>query len=151
MSTSADTTTVQPGGTHAGQWGLAAILLGALVILLFPMFLLLIGGLLMGSYEDPFVESRDIDLAVTGSWAVFGAMAGIALFSLICAIVGLVSARERRQPLGLSIAGFVVALAAMVITGILLLGLQRAADWTRQLQQLRNEKGIRRPPPEMFR
>ena len=48
-------------GSHSGQWGLAAISLGGLVILFFPMMTTLMLALLIGAWNINEVERRHIE------------------------------------------------------------------------------------------
>ncbi len=138
-------------GSHAAQWGLAAILVGSLVILLFPVGIGLLFAALYGAYEDVFAESRDFDLGIWGGWVVGGGVVALALFSLVCGIAGLASARARSQPAGLSVAGTVVGLIAVAAAVVLLLAGIRATEWTRWLQEQRFQKGIQHPSPQPHR
>ena len=143
---------IPDGGNHSGQWGLASILLSSLVIVLFPLGVGLLFAGMMGAYEDPFVESRDIDLAITGMYVLVGGLLALAVFALACGIVGLVTARYRRQSVGLSVAGVVISVVAVAVAVVLLLGHLRAAEWARSLQKTRfGPGGIKRPTPEQMR
>ena len=151
MDPSADSLARGAGGSHAGQWGLAAILLGSLVLLLTPLLVLLMFAAMLGAYTDPFVESRDIDLGLWGSWLLVGGVTALALFSLVCGVLGLAAAMSRKQPLGLSLAGTVVALAALSAAVVVILAEVRAAEWTRWFQMERFDRGIHQPaPPHPF-
>jgi hypothetical protein len=134
-------------GGHSGQWGLASILLAALVLLLFPMMVLAIFAAMTGAYHDAFLESRDIDLAIWATWAMVGGMAALAVFALLCGLMGLGAAVRRGQPAGLSLAGTVVALAAVAVCIPLILATLRGAEWARELQKERFGPGVHRPPP----
>jgi hypothetical protein len=147
MAFAGDSGATRAEGGHAAQWGLAAILVGSLVVVLFPIAIGIIFAALYGAYEDVFAESRDFDLGIRGGWALVGAVAALALFSLICGIAGLASARARSQPVGLSVAGTAVALVAVAAAVVLLFTGVRATEWTRWLQEQRFQKGIQHPSP----
>jgi hypothetical protein len=97
----------------------------------------LLGGGMVGAYHNDFLESRDLDLAITCGWVVIGSVAGLALFAFVCAITGLASARFHGQPIGLSLAGVIASVAALALAVVLFLGGLRTAEWLRWLQQHR--------------
>jgi hypothetical protein len=148
MDPSLETHARGTGGSHAGQWGLAAILLTALVLLLFPLLVGLMLASMWGAYNDVFLESRDIDLGLRGGWAVVGGIVGLALFALVCAVMGLAAATSRRQPIGLSLAGTVLSLIGLATSVVLLLVAIRTDEWIRWLQKERFERGIQYPSPQ---
>src|SRR5215471_16172788 len=106
---------IPDGGNHSGQWGLASVLLSSLVIVLFPLGVFLLFAGMMGAYEDPFVESRDIDLGVSAMYVLVGGLLAVAAFALVCGVVGLGTARYRRQSLGLSLAGVMSSAVAVAV------------------------------------
>jgi hypothetical protein len=141
-----------PHGNHSGQWGLASILLSCLAILFFPMLVLLLFAGMFGAYEDPFVESRDMDLGVTAAYVLLAGFWIIALFALVCGVVGLVTSRYRKQPVGLSLAGTVCSAVAVFFGVMLLLTTVRSAEWVRSLQKTRyGPNGIPQPTPSQMR
>jgi hypothetical protein len=143
---------IPDGGGHSGQWGLASVLLSSLVIILFPLAVLLLFAGMMGAYEDPFVESRDIDLGVSALLVLVGGLLATAVFALVCGVVGLVIARHRRQSVGLSLAGVVSSIVAVAVAVMLLLIHLRSVEWVRSLQKARfGPGGIQRPTPEQLR
>lgn len=115
---------------HAGQWGLAGLLLALAVILFFPLMCFLLAGAMIGVAEDPFVEPRDIGLGVLAVQLLAGGVLLLAAFGLLCGVVGLVSGLVRRQPLGLSVAGLVASLAAVTFAVVLLVVSVRCVEWT---------------------
>jgi hypothetical protein len=140
------------GGNHSGQWGLASVLLGSLVMVLFPLGVFLLFAGMMGAYEDPFVESRDIDLGVSAMYVLVGGLLAVAAFALVCGVAGLVTAGYRRQSVGLSLAGVVTSVAAVAVAVVLLLILLRSVEWVRSLQKTRfGPDGLQRPLPEQLR
>jgi hypothetical protein len=138
-------------GNHSGQWGLASVLLSGLVLVLFPLMIFLMFVAIWGAYEDPFVESRDIDLGVTAAYLLVAAMLGLALFALACAVAGLATSLFRKQAVGLSVAGTVSSLSAVVVAVVLLLVGLRCIEWVRSLQRVRYEQHIQQPSPEQLR
>jgi hypothetical protein len=151
MEAQQPTASVSGHGNHAGQWGLASMLLSGLVLVLFPLmvFLLFVG--IWGAYEDPFVESRDIDLGITAGYVLVTTMLVLALFALMCAMAGLVTSLLRKQAAGLSVAGAVSSLAAVVVAVVLLLAGLRCIEWVRSLQRVRYEQHIQQPSPDQLR
>src|SRR4051812_19021426 len=92
-------------GNHAGQWGLAAILLSCLVIIFFPIMAIAILAVLLGAWQINEVELRHIEFAELGIRIVTYGLLALAVLALICGVMGLVRAVRRGQPYGLSIAG----------------------------------------------
>jgi hypothetical protein len=129
-------------GNHAGQWGLAALLLSALVLILFPLLVGLLFASMVGAYNNAFLKSEDLDLGISGGWAVVGGVAALAVLALACGVIGLVAAGRRGQPLGLSLAGTIIAVVAVVAGVVLLLAGQRTGEWLRWLQKERYQHGI---------
>jgi hypothetical protein len=138
-------------GNHSGQWGLASVLLSGLVLVLFPLMIFLMFAAIWGAYEDPFVESRDIDLGVTAAYMLVAALLGLALFALACAVVGLATSLFRKQAAGLSVAGTVTSLISVGVAVVLLLVGLRCIEWVRSLQRVRYEQHIQQPSPEQLR
>jgi hypothetical protein len=115
------------------------------------MVFLLFGGM-SGAYEDPFVESRDIDTGVLAVRVLAGGVLGLAVFALLCGVVGLVTGRYRRQPVGLSLAGTVSSIVAVSVAVVLLVVTLRCVEWVQSLQKTRfGPDGIHRPTPEQLR
>jgi hypothetical protein len=141
----------RPDGNHAGQWGLAAILLGSLVLILFPMIVGLLFACMVGAYNNAFLKSDDIDLGITGGWSVVWGVAALAVVALVCGLTGLISSSVRGQPRGLSVAGTLVAVVAVASAVVLVLASQRTAEWLRWLQKERYERGIWYPKGEGMR
>jgi hypothetical protein len=140
------------GGNQSWQWGLSSVLLSGLVIVLLPLGVFLIFAAMMGAYEDPFVESRDIDLGVAAMYVVVGGLVAIAVFALACGVVGLVASCRRGQSVGLSLAGVVSSVVAVAVAVVLLLVHLRSVEWVRTLQKTRfGPGGIKRPTPEQMR
>jgi hypothetical protein len=152
MTEENDTTDAPNPGNHSGQWGLASVLLSSLVIVMFPMGIFLLFAGMMGAYEDPFVESRDINLGILAMYIVSCGLGAIAVYALFSAIVGLCSAFFRSQSFGLSLAGLVSSVVAVGTAGALLLATTRGVEWVQQLEKTRyGPDGLRRPTPEQMR
>ena len=138
-------------GTHSGQWGLSALLIGALVVILFPIMVMSFFGAMAGAYNNEFLQSSDLDLGVTTTQVSTGGLLALAIFALICGIVGIMSAFFRRQPFGLALGGTVVAIVAVIVAIILVLIAQKCIDWTRDFQKHRFGQEWRKPNPVQFR
>lgn len=132
-------------GTHAGQWGLAAVLISSLLLILFPMMVLLLFASMVGAYNNEFLESRDLDLGIAGGWVVIGTFGALAGFSLVFAIVAVAVAKFRGQPLGLPVAGTIMSLVSVAAMVVLFLAALRTSEWLRWLQKERFERGILYP------
>lgn len=118
MSTEPARANTDSHGTQSGQWGLAALLLGFLLLLLFPIGLAVMIGLLIGAWEVSAVESRHIDFAILGGRVVVYSLVGLGCVAVIAGLMGLVASARFSQPVGLSLVGTLVAgvaLAAMVV------------------------------------
>jgi hypothetical protein len=134
-------------GKHSLHWGLASILIGALSLIVMPMVLGTILGGMAGAYHDQYLVSGDLDLAVYGGWTVVMGVVGLALFALLCGIIGLIVGKSRRQPMGLPLAGTVLSLIAVAAAAVLFLSAQRCSDWVRWYQKERFERGNPYPAP----
>jgi len=141
-----------PTGNHSGQWGLSSILLSSLIIMLFPLMILLLFVAMYGAYEDPFVESKDIDLGVLGIWVVTGGLFVISMFAMFSGIRGLNEARRYNQSRGLALGGTILSVVAVGAALVLLLVTARSVEWVRALQKTRfGPDRIERPFPEDLR
>jgi hypothetical protein len=138
-------------GTHSGQWGLSALLIGALVVILFPIMVMSFFGAMAGAYTNDFLQSSDLDLGVITTEVATGGLLALAIFALICGIIGILSAFFRRQPLGLAAGGTVVAIVAVVVTVILVLIADKCIDWTREYQKHRFSPEWKKGNPVQFR
>ncbi|HLW63874.1 MAG TPA: hypothetical protein VKS79_01060 [Gemmataceae bacterium] len=148
MSNESNPTT---GGTHSGQWGLSALLIGALVIVLFPIMVMSFFGAMAGAANNDYLQSSDLDLGVTATEASTGGLLGLAIFALVCGIVGVISTFLRRQPLGLAMGGTVVAIVAVIVAIILVIIASKCIDWTRDFQKQRFSPNWKKGPPIQIR
>lgn len=123
-------TPASASGNHAGQWGLAGLLIALAVVLFFPLMCFLLAGAMIGVGNDDYLETRDIALGVLAVQVLAGGVLLLAGFALLCGVVGVVSGLVRRQPLGLSVAGLVASLAAVVFAALLLVIALRCVEWT---------------------
>jgi hypothetical protein len=119
MSSSQDTVRPEQQGSHSGQWGLAGLLLGFLVLILFPIGVGTILGLLIGAWNIDEVELRHVEFAVLGGRVVVYGLAGLGVLALLCGVLGLIRAFGRGQPFGLAFAGTATGLLA-TIAGVVL-------------------------------
>jgi hypothetical protein len=122
-------------GNHSGQWGLASILLGSLVIILFPMMVALMLATMIAMVWDDANKSQDVDLGVNAAYLVVFGLFGIAVVGLLCGLFGLATALFRWQPFGLSLAGTVTSVVALAVAGVLVLIMLRSVEWTRDYQK----------------
>jgi hypothetical protein len=124
---------------HSGQWGLASVLLGALVVFLFPIMLATEWTCLFAIHNaaPEFIKSEHMDMGVLTAYGVVIGMFVLAGLSLLGAIVGLGYALGRGQPAGLPLGGLVVGALAAVVTLALLYGTHEGATWVREQQKLR--------------
>jgi hypothetical protein len=125
------------GGSHSGQWGLSAILIGGLVVFMFPIIVMSLFGAMTGAFHNEFLKSNDIDLGVSATYAMVFGLLILSIIAVGCAAIGVLSGLMRRQPMGLSISGMVLAVVAVVLAVILLLIAQRCIDWARDYQKQR--------------
>lgn len=122
-----------PAG-HSAQWGLSALLLSMLIIILFPIVVMSLFAAMVGAYSNDFLKSSDIDLGVLATHVMVIGLLALAVFASLCGLAGLFSATKRRQPFGLSIAGTVLALPAVVLSLVLLSIALRCIEWSRGYQ-----------------
>ncbi len=116
-----------PATGHSGQWGLASLLMGGVVLILVPLFLLVFFTGTQLAWNNPSFDDKAMSLASLGSTAIVGGLAGLAVFGFIFGIIGLVSGLVRGQPGGLALGGTLTCLVAMVLAIILLLATFRLA------------------------
>jgi hypothetical protein len=104
-----------------------------------------------GAYTNDFLQSSDLDLGITTTQVSTGGLLALAIFALVCGIVGIMSAFFRRQPLGLALGGTVVAIVAVIVAVILVLIAQKCIDWTRDFQKQRFSPEWKKGVPAQFR
>jgi hypothetical protein len=97
------------------------------------------------------LQSSDLDLGITATEASTGGLLGLAIFALICGIVGIMSAFFRRQPFGLALGGTVVAIVAVIVAIILVVIASKCIDWTRDFQKQRFSPNWKRGNPIQIR
>ncbi len=113
---------------HAGQWGLAALLLSCFLLVMFPVLLIAVFlGAVVGVMSLTTDEQSLRVYAAYFNNALYG-FAGAAVLALIFGIIGVMSAVFRRQPAGLAIAGSIVSVLALVTQLLLLLMVHRVVD-----------------------
>ncbi len=128
-------------GNHSGQWGLSAILISSLVIILFPIVVMSLFGAMVGANTNDFLESRDIDLGVIATRVMVISLILLANFAMLCGFVGFLSGLIRRQAKGLAVAGLVMSIPALVLSIVLGMIANSCIDWSRGLQKDRFESG----------
>jgi hypothetical protein len=107
--------------THAGQWGLASLLMGLVILLLVPLFFLVFLHLTTLIWDKAFFDSSSMKLTSLASTIIVLGLVGLGLFSFLFGIIGMVSAMVRGQPGGLAVAGSIVSLAALVLAIIVMM------------------------------
>jgi hypothetical protein len=138
-------------GNHSGQWGLASILLSSLVMILFPLILFLVFVCVIGMNWDDAHSSHDVDLGVTAAHVLIPGLLGVAVFALVCGVFGLASALFRRQSFGLSLAGTVTSVVAVVAAGFLLIATLHCIEWARNYQKTHYDADGKKIPPTVPR
>lgn len=137
-----DTETTPP---RAAEWGLAALLLGAVVLVLFPIMTVVLLATLIGAWEINAVEWRHVEFGVYGGFAVIGGLLAMGLFALYCGVRGLALASRHHQTRGLPLAGTLAgAVAAVAGVVLLVIGIFVYEDTRR----LKREHSRFRPAPE---
>ncbi len=118
---------------HAAELGLGALFISMTVMLLFPILLivLFLGDALAWNAS---LRASDLDLAINGGYATAITVLVLAVLGLLFGLVGLVSGLFRRQPLGLSVAGILMGIGAVILAVILFLTTQRIGEDLRMLQ-----------------
>jgi hypothetical protein len=113
---------------HAGQWGLAALLLGCFLILVTPILGVGIGaGAVVGAISKSVDEPALREYMSLAKLPVYCLMAAAAL-ALTFGLLGLHAAGSRRQPAGLAVGGTIVAVIALVMQILLLVLFNRFAE-----------------------
>jgi hypothetical protein len=99
---------------YAGEWGLASLLLGGVLVLaaLF-MLMTLIWYLILINQVRP--SRTDIRLAVVITGVLTGLFVVVCTVSVTCGVVGVRAAWARCQPGGLPVAGLVLSLLALLL------------------------------------
>lgn len=124
-----------PDSRPAAELGLAALLLGAIVFILFPLTAMLIFACMVLAERNPYLQSRHIDFGVIGIFVFVGALLWLALHALISGVRAVGIAMQRRQPLGLAIAGALTGFLAVAASLVLLGTTLYSVEWIRELQK----------------
>jgi len=135
MATESNST--NSGSGHSGQWGLSALLIGGLVILLFPIMIMSFFGAMVGAYGNDFLQPGDLDLGILATEAATGGLLFLAVFALISGVIGNMSALFRRQSFGLAAGGTVTAIVAVIVAIVLAVIASKCIDWARDFQKQR--------------
>jgi len=115
----------QPGR----QWGRIAFLLSCFLIFLFPLMGAAgFAGIVLGALSTPVVDEHTLREYVLLGKLVLYCLIGAAALALVFGLLGLRSARLRRQPAGWAVAGTSVAVIALVLQVLLLLLLVQGAE-----------------------
>jgi hypothetical protein len=117
-----------PQGRHSLEWGLAALFIGSVVSLMFPMILLVIGlgGALAMNWRQ--WDPDNLRLADNVAHIVVYLLLGLAAVGALCGIYGLVRALGGRQPLGACLGGLamsLIAVALMVVLSVIVTAVSR--------------------------
>jgi hypothetical protein len=127
--------------SHSGQWGLASLLTGLGVLLLVPLLLIVFFLLLNTIWDSKKNDDATVKLITTAVYVVVLGLVGLGVLSFLFGIIGMVSALVRGQPGGLSVAGSVVSLVALVLAIILMLGSFRIlTDFKKHVETIRQKK-----------
>ena len=134
MTPGSNTANTDPQGGHSGHWGLAALLLSALILILFPIAVATILGLLIGAWNINEVELHHIKFAVLGGRVGIFGLLGLSILALVSGVMGLVRATRRRQPFGLPVAGTAAAVVALAVSVVLVIAGEYVAEDTHRLR-----------------
>lgn len=134
MTTAPNATRPDPLGGHSGQWGLAALLIAFMTIIIMPIELATFSGLLIGAWHINAVEWRHIEYSIIGCRVLIYGLLALALLGLFCGFMGLARAVRRKQPFGLSVAGTATAVLAVATAGLLVGAGEYMIEDTRRLR-----------------
>jgi hypothetical protein len=106
---------------HSGHWGLAALFIGGVVLLMVPLLLLpfFLGTAL--AWNNPDFDDSAMSLAAIGSTVLVSCLIGMSILAMACGILGLTSALFRSQPAGLPVAGTILSAASLAFSIILMI------------------------------
>lgn len=113
---------------HSAHWGLASLLMGAVVLILVPLFLLLFITGTDRLWNNPRLDAKAMQLTTIGSTGVVIALVALGVLAFLFGIAGIISAVVRGQPAGLPLAGTLMSLAAMAFAIVLFLATLRLGD-----------------------
>jgi hypothetical protein len=128
---------------HSGHWGLASLLIGSVVVIAVPIFLMafVIGANLAGTTSH--FDDKAMQLTSIATLVIVLSLVGLGLFGFIFGIVGMVSGLVRTQPGGLAMAGTLVSLVAMVFAIVLMLATFRLTDELKKMVDKRTRSAAR--------
>jgi hypothetical protein len=137
-------------GRHSLEWGLAALFIGSVVSLLFPLVLLVIalGAALAQTwtYWDP----DNLRQADTSAFAVVYLLLGLSVLGVLCGLYGLVRALGGRQPLGACLGGLAMSLVAVALMVILFMIVSTTSKEFYKELPFRSRQGPPLRPGERF-
>jgi hypothetical protein len=109
-----DATSADATGTQT-QGGLASLLMGGLLVLTAPLMLII--SILMAAFgPDGLHMSRsEVVLATIGFCVTFGLMLTVGVVGLVLGALSLMTARARRQPYTLPLAGLIVCALGLIL------------------------------------
>jgi hypothetical protein len=127
---------------HSGHWGLAALFIGGVVLLLVPLLLLpfFLGTAL--AWSNPDFDDSAMSLAATGSTVMVSCLIGLSVLALGCGLLGLASVLFRGQPAGLPVAGTLLGIVGLAFSIILMIVTLRL-----QTELQRNHDQLKRRVP----
>jgi hypothetical protein len=97
---------------HAGEWGLASTLMGAVLALMAPIMLLFnLFYWIEGAHR---LTPRELEWARTGLITLLIVVWLTCIASVVCGVVSLCSAVARKKPLALATSGILLSLLALV-------------------------------------
>src|SRR5262245_45149062 len=70
----------------AAEWGLSALLLSTVVLIMFPLMAFLVLGCLIAAWESRGVQSQHIDFGVIGAYVVVYGLLLLSVFALCCGV-----------------------------------------------------------------
>jgi hypothetical protein len=119
----------------AGQWGMAALVFGAVVIMSFPMLMILALGESRQIHMN--APKENIELAIQGGYLTAYCIMAMAGCGLTFGLAGLIGGIRRGQPLGLAVAGTVLCIPAAALAVLLYLAVGRIGEDLQRLKTLR--------------
>jgi hypothetical protein len=118
---------------HAGEWGLASLVLGGLIVIVAPITLIF--NLLLWMGRQQAVPPEHMRLAYSGALAALIVVFVLGIVGLVFGVRGLVSAAVRRQPAGLAVGGVIVNAAALLLW--LIVSIDQIMIWEGMLRMFR--------------
>jgi hypothetical protein len=126
------------------------VIIGGLLMLFFPLSLILLGvvGAQGGSGLLSEMDESGFQLATTITTITVWCLIGLGVFGLLFALIGLLSALFRRQPMGLSIAGLLLTLVGLTFSILLGVATSRIVQDVENLLDRQNRR-LQGPVPMM--